>query len=646
MSIRLTTASAVSLSVALAAGCSMVSTIREDCKSTCYEPSPAPTTGISAMAIEEPCLDEACIEPWTEQLNPMDLSEDQVGEAETFPLSLENSIQLALSNATVLRDLGATVIRNPEAAGTTYDPTLIFTDPRIGQEAALADLDAQLTAAALFEGNRRGFNNTFVGDQGVFEQDYHSYQWGLSKRSMTGAQYNLRHITDYDNNNQVANRFGPSTFGSFVEAEVRQPLWQGAGTRFNRIAGPNSQPGLINGVLIARVRQDVSLAEFQQNVRDLVADVENAYWDLYFAYRDLEAKIDLRDQAREIADKKLAQADGPAGGTSGDPDQAREQYFRFQAEVVDALSGRPVDATRVNNGSTGGTFRGVGGMRVAERRLRLITGLQINDGRLIRPTDQPPTARVAYDWNNAIGEALVRRAELRRQRWVIKQRELELIANRNFLKPQADLIGRYRLSGFGDSLISQGSRSNAASSFTDGEFYEWQAGVEVLMPVGFRKARAAVRNSQQALARERAILEEQQRQVHFGLSNAFTEVRRAYDNRQIQKERLQATSLQIEKMEAQEESGQQKAPLDVLLEAQRRLLDIKLSYHRAEVEYALALRNLQLEKGTLLEYCNVALTESQWSGEAYRDARERQGLRGAPHEPGARDPLVAQPAAG
>ena len=40
-----------------------------------------------------------------------------------------------------------------------------------------------------------------------------------------------------------------------------------------------------------------------------------------------------------------------------------------------------------------------------------------------------------------------RREELRRQRWIIKQRELELVANENFLKPQLDLVSRVRSRG-------------------------------------------------------------------------------------------------------------------------------------------------------------------------------------------------------
>jgi len=653
---RITKGTAALLSMTLAAGCSFDSIFNNKCSGpSCYTPVTTPTPGPSAMAIEEPCLDEKCLTPWREQRNPMDLTEESISETNTLSLSLEQCIQMALTDTAVLRDLGGTVIRTPDATGTFLDPSLAYTDPRFGQEAALAEFDTNLSASASFDRVDRGFNNLFIGDNGVLRQDLHTYQWGASKRSATGGQYGFRHVTIYDHNNQLSNRFGPTSFDTFLEGEIRQPLLRGAGTEFNRIAGANAVPGVINGVLVARVRQDISLAEFRRDLRDLVADVENAYWDLYFAYRDLEAKIEVRDRAYDVwkrqenrekeagDDNQVARNRTPA---SGDTEQAREQYFRFQVEVVDSLSGRPVDATRVNNGSTGGTFRGVGGLRVAERRLRLIIGMQINDGQVIRPTDPPPTSPVIYDWDSAISQAMVRREELSRQRWVIKQRELELVANRNFLMPQADVVGTYRLRGFGDDLINHRSGTSAAGSLTRGEFHELGAGVEMLMPIGFRQANAAVRNSLQAVTRERAILKEQERYVYYGLSNAFSEVRRAYDNRQLQAERLEATSSQIKKLTERIDGAVDPAPLDVLLEAQRRLLDIKLGYYRAEVEYALAIRNIQVEKGTLLEYCNVMISEGQWPGEAYGDSRERNQLRGQAHVPAERDPIVAVPAAG
>ena len=52
-------------------------------------------------------------------------------------------------------------------------------------------------------------------------------------------------------------------------------------------------------MLIARLRTDISLTEFEIGIRDLLCNVENAYWDLYFAYRDLDTKIQSRDAALE-----------------------------------------------------------------------------------------------------------------------------------------------------------------------------------------------------------------------------------------------------------------------------------------------------------------------------------------------------------
>ena len=44
------------------------------------------------------------------------------------------------------------------------------------------------------------------------------------------------------------------------------------------------------------------------------------------------------------------------------------------------------------------------------------------------------------------------------------------------------------------------------------------------------------------------------------------------------------------------------------------------AYFRSLVDYQLALRDLHREKGSLLNYVQVGLSESEWAGPAYRDA--------------------------
>ena len=62
-------------------------------------------------------------------------------------------------------------------------------------------------------------------------------------------------------------------------------------------------------------------------------------------------------------------------------------------------------------------------------------------------------ARVDFDWTAIRTEALVRSPELRQKKWVLKGRELELIAAKNQLLPQLDVGLLYRWIGRGDELI-------------------------------------------------------------------------------------------------------------------------------------------------------------------------------------------------
>jgi outer membrane protein TolC len=548
---------------------------------------------------------------------------------EFWDLPLEEAIQLSLQNSQVMRDLGGLVLRSPQTVRSVQLPAIVELDPRFGVEAALSEFDANFAARTSWEKNDRAINNLLLGGgTNIFTQDLGVAQYQLQKRAVTGATFTARHTTDYDANNAPANLFG-SAFTTNFEGEIRQPLLQNAGVDINRINGATGIPGQANGVLIARANTDIAIADFEIGIRDMVSNVENAYWDLYFAYRDLDAKTAARDAALDSWRRvqALAQA-GRKGGEADKEAEAREQYFRFQEEVQNALTGRLIDGTQTNNGSSGGSFRGTGGVQVTERRLRLLIGLPITDGRMLRPTDQPKLAKVEYDWYTALSEAVVRRAELRKQQWVVKRRELEVVAARNFLLPNLDTVGRYRFRGFGKDLINSQSNSserfdNAYENMLDGDFQEWQVGLELNMPLGFRKGHAAVRQAELQVARERAILKEQERDVQSGLSNAAAELERSYVVAQTSFNRRAAAKEQLGAIEAAYESD--KAGLDLVLDSQRRAVESESRYHAALVEYALAIKNLHFEKGSLLDFNEISLAEGPWPKEAYRDAAKRDG---------------------
>lgn len=488
---------------------------------------------------------------------------------EYWDLPLQEAVHMALANSHVLRDLGGLVLTSPGNVQTVHGPAVQETDPRFGVDAALSAFDASFTARAFGEQNDRPVNNVlFLGDR-TFCQDLAGVELGLSKRSATGAEFRLGHSVGYDWNNTPGNPL-PDAWETILEAEIRQPLLQGAGVAFNRLAGPFAAPGLYAGVLIARVNTDISLADFEMGVRDLVADVETQYWELYFAYRDLDTKLAARERALETWRRiRTLYETGRQGGEAEKEAQAREQYFRLDEEVQNALLGRQYQKSR----TIPLVLRGNNGVHANERQLRLLMGIPLSDGRLIRPCDEPLMAEILFDWNQALAEALAGRAELRRQRWQVQRREMELAASRNFLLPRLDAFGRYRWRGMGEDLINSHRQEarfdNAYQNLTTGDFQEWQLGVEMQLPLGFRQAHAAVRNAELQLLREHALLREQERDVTHDLASAFAEARRAYVAAQTNFNRRLAAAQQLAALEAiQDPDEMQKLRLlDLILEA-------------------------------------------------------------------------------
>ena len=255
-------------------------------------------------------------------------------------------------------------------------------------------------------------------------------------------------------------------------------------------------------------------------------------------------------------------------------------------------------------------------------------GMAITDGNLLQPADVPIAAPIRFDWEESVHEAVAQRPETRRQRWLVKQKELELTAARNFLLPRFDIVGNYRLRGLGNNLTGGGSTladdvavdrspglSSALSDLASGDFQEVQLGLEYRTPIGFRRGHAAARHAELDVQREKAILNEQIHRIVLDLSNAISEVRRSYSAKLVSQQRFDAAN----KYFAQAESALEleRVQIDVKLEAQRRILESQLQFLNAEAEYAIAVKNVHVEKGTYLRFHGIDLAESISSAQAF-----------------------------
>ncbi len=268
---------------------------------------------------------------------PRTLSNPQFDEY--WDLTLEDAISITLNNSKVIRTFGPVrqfgqVLSNlperlslsPLSVVTVYDPAIQETS-QSGVEQALANFDAIFQSSVFMDRTDRlqNFQRNVLAQARQFEQNRVVINNEISKLSATGTQFFIRNIDTYTAalNDNTRNVFAvPSDWFVSFETEFRQPLLRNRGTQVNRVP-----------VILARIRTDQSLMAFRASVRDLLNNVEQAYWELYFFYHNLNAAKYGRDSA--LAAWQKVEALFEKGGDGGEAEkvaQAEEQYFFFRGE--------------------------------------------------------------------------------------------------------------------------------------------------------------------------------------------------------------------------------------------------------------------------------------------------------------------------
>ena len=599
---------------------------------------------------EMPDLDAHVLAEVEHAGNPLTLSNPEFKEF--WDLSLEECVSISLNNSKVLRGGQAARLQNGQLIagtaegsivtnslgrffGTSYDHAIVESNPgfsqfnlfgvptveggsvdggiagiRQGVEAALSEFDAQVAfsgnpGSQIFSSTDRPQNvdpDAFTGFPSVLDLRQGGANYQVTKRAADGTQFFLRGNTDYDRGIQRgAFQALNSTWTQTLEVEARRNLLRGGGVQINRMP-----------IILARIGSDIELTSMQAQLQDMCNNLEIRYWDLYLAYRNLETAKVGRDSALvtwRIVYDKWVEGNEPIQAEA----QAREQYYAFRVQVETALR-------ELYN---------------AENELRLLMGLTATDGRLIRPKDDPTLALMQFDWNEMLAESIARRPELIQQRWRIKQREMELILARNRLLPQLDVGAFYRWVGVGDDLINAGRTgidfpgegSTAWEELTGGKYQEAGFLLQFQMPVGYRRELAGVRHAQLLLARDKSLLEEYELDISHGLARAVRNLDANFQLAQTNANRWAASQREVEAWEALYRGG--RAPLNELLEAQRRRAIGQAAFWSAIAEYNKSIADLHTRKGSILEYNSIAFEEGPWPQKAYWDALARARERDA-----------------
>ena len=536
-------------------------------------------------------------------------------DLDPWDLSLQEAVFLALSHAEVIRQNSQflapnnPLLRSPDGTPTIYDPSLQQSGVLFGQrgvEAALSDFDTQFTTRMVWGNNEQIQNNPFTAGGlpagATLDEDTAQFQAAIRKQFATGGQIGLSHSWNYSSNNSLGRLF-PSAYDGNVKAEFRQPLLAGAGADVTRISGPVSDDiqgvtGVQQGVLIAKINGDITLTDFEINVTTFLRDVERQYWQLYVAYRSVEAEIDGLKAAREVYDvvKVRSEAGAPGGG---------------EARLVEAREGVLQSEQR--------SFKALDDLYAAEAQMRLLMGLPVNDGRFLRPIERPISAEISYHWESSLGEALVRRPELRRQKWVVKSEQLQLSAAENLARPRFDFVASGQANGFGNDLVgpvdAPGTNRELGSAYHRlmglGET-GWTAGFEYSQALGRRYVLTQVRNHEIRVAKALKILQAQETEISHELAAAFRDVDRTWIQSGTQQALVKNSRLRVEVARQEyvaNRDGTAFLSLDALNRARDTLTQAETNAARSQVEYTLALTEIEYRCGRLLQCDNVTLQE-------------------------------------
>ncbi len=538
-------------------------------------------------------------------------------EVEPREISLNECVRLALAETAVIRDdssfgsPGNGILNRPGQVASTYDPAIQssgFLFGNRGTEAALADFDALATTSLTWGRDETPQNSGTLGLGNGATQTLETFAWqsSLEKPLANGGTVTLSGTTSYEGNNRppTAQLF-PSSYTGQVELEYRQPLWAGAGTEFTRIAGPANQSlrgvsGVSQGVLISRINADISLTQFEQSIQTLVHDVQQRYWDLNLALRLYESERDAFSQLQIYYQRLKLRNESSVPRLSAEA-KIYEADARIRGSLADVLD--------------------------AEARLRRLCNLPISDGEFLYPTDIPSEAMLEPSWDATLQEAFAHRVELRRQKWEIKSLELQLKAARSLTRPRLDAVSQYRVNGFGDQIAGDHDQAQDTmlGNLASGQNTGWSFGFQATLPVGLRLARIQERNYELRLAKARAVLGEQEREIGYEVSAAMLNMERWYELADSTTRRIVTSKEHVEAVEELLKNTRDLRPeaIEGLLNAKIQSRDAEQAYMRSIIEYNKAITDFSFRKGTLLVDHEVYLAEGNWHPAAAPFAMQR-----------------------
>jgi len=384
----------------------------------------------------------------------------------------------------------------------------------------------------------------------------------LNKLVKTGGQLTLQYDDDWMKTTSPFNELQTGSSGRFynssLQLKLTQPLLKGGGVTANRAP-----------ILIAANTAASSNEAVRQKAEELVADVERAYWNLVLQRKTLQVKQESLRAAKALLEATRAKVD-------------QGVLASIEALVAESGAASQEDAVVVAE-------RAVRDAQDQLRRFFTPTAAALTNEAAIIPLDEPEPEQREIDLAALTQAALENRPELVQAKLDLANSRLSLALAENQQWPALDLQGSAGLSGQGDSPTSR---------LTSGDFYNWQAGLTLTVPLGNRAAAATTMKRRFEMERTALQLKDKEQSILLEVKEA---ARGAVANSKRIEVTRQARQLAEKKLEAEQ------ARFDLglttvqdVLDFERDLAVAKQSEIQAMVDYRNSLVDLDQRTGRLL----------------------------------------------
>ena len=417
-----------------------------------FAQTPSPTTTPTVPSVDptpaQPSFDKAAkAMPSVERVG--------VGVADPLSLTLEQAIEMALKN-------------NNDIDASRNDVSIA----EFGVKGARGIYDPLFNSQTFYESRTTPTASTIGGAvNGSVTQKQFFNDLGLAGFvPKYGGSYDVifsQSRTNTSNRNATLNPQFPTNF----TAAYTQPLWR------NRTIDNNRRS-------IEIAKKNVTLSDAQLRIRaiDVIATVEQGYWDLVFAMRNLQVQTDTLRQAREQLESNKRLVDrgvlAPIELVA-----ANAQIATFEQAIYLAQE----SVTRAEN---------------ALKTLLLPDRTAAEWSRALTPVTpvSPNVPRIGLEV--ATAEALKNRPEIAQLEISAEINRIDQQYYRTQTKPQIDLVGTYTSAGLAGSPnpLSSGATSvpdnlkggyfTSLGNLLAQDYPTYRAGVQISLPWGNRTAKA------------------------------------------------------------------------------------------------------------------------------------------------------------